>query len=110
MHFAGAYNRASRARQLAVSDDSSTLFHPSGSVVQASAEPSWCHPAARTSAGWLAGWLTGWFWDVCAHKPGLTPAAYGLLICRSACYALGCPTCPPCLPVYLAALLNSWLV
>lgn len=34
VHFAGAYNRASRARQLAVSDDSSTLFHPSGSVVQ----------------------------------------------------------------------------
>lgn len=36
VHYPGAFNRASRARQLAVSDDSSTLFHPSGSVVQAS--------------------------------------------------------------------------
>ena len=36
VHFAGAYNRASKARQLAVSDDSSTLFHPSGSVIQVS--------------------------------------------------------------------------
>ncbi|PRW58966.1 DNA excision repair ERCC-8-like isoform B [Chlorella sorokiniana] len=34
VHYPGAFNRASRARQLAVSDDSSTLFHPSGSVVQ----------------------------------------------------------------------------
>ena len=34
VHYPGAFNRATRARQLAVSDDSSVLFHPSGSVVQ----------------------------------------------------------------------------
>lgn len=50
MHYPGAFNRASRARQLAVSDDSSTLFHPSGSVVQASgagAADVWACPAGK---------------------------------------------------------------
>ncbi|KAI3438903.1 hypothetical protein D9Q98_001318 [Chlorella vulgaris] len=34
VHYPGAFNRAVQARQLAVSDDGSLLFHPSGSVVQ----------------------------------------------------------------------------
>eukprot|EP00887_Chlorella_sp_A99_P000785 scaffold5.g785.t1 len=34
VHYPGAFNRASKARQLAVSHDASTLFHPSGSAVQ----------------------------------------------------------------------------
>ena len=34
VNYPGAFNRATKARQLAVSSDSSTLFHPSGSAVQ----------------------------------------------------------------------------
>ena len=42
MHYPGAFNRATRARQLAVSDDSSVLFYPSGSVVQVRADGLRC--------------------------------------------------------------------
>lgn len=34
VHYPSAFNRANKARHMAVSDDSSTLFFPSGSVVQ----------------------------------------------------------------------------
>lgn len=34
VHYRDAYNRASRARQLAITEDGSTVFYPSGSAVQ----------------------------------------------------------------------------
>ena len=34
VHYQGAFNRATQARQLALSGDGGTLFHPSGSAVQ----------------------------------------------------------------------------
>lgn len=34
LNFTGTYNRAGRARQMAITEDSKTVFHPSGSAVQ----------------------------------------------------------------------------
>jgi hypothetical protein len=89
VHYPGAFNRAVQSRQLAVSDDGSLLFHPSGSVVQVCK----CASVAAhvpPSQLWFA--RGGAKWSGNGYRDGLPAAgAWGVLaLCPYLSMCAGC--------------------